>query len=142
MKAGLQSREEEGGTWELYHSNILAKSTFFSKLHTATLNETYTNSIRKECVCPHLHSQLIDLQHGKRDKTCSMFVMSLHVCVSADAVKSAAVCCCLSQIFQKSRDTLHRHNRHRDTDTCPLCYLLSFIHSRDEQNKTCKTFRY
>ena len=33
LKAGLQhSREEEGGAWELYHSNSLAKSTFLSKL--------------------------------------------------------------------------------------------------------------
>ena len=31
------SREEEGGTWELYRSNVLAKSTFFSKLQTAAL---------------------------------------------------------------------------------------------------------
>ena len=32
-----RSREEERGVWELYHSNILAKSTFFSKLQTAAL---------------------------------------------------------------------------------------------------------
>ena len=38
LKAGLQcSREEDGGTWELYHSNLLAKPTFFSKLQTAAL---------------------------------------------------------------------------------------------------------
>ena len=32
-----RSREEEGGSWELYHSNILAKSTLFSKPQTAAL---------------------------------------------------------------------------------------------------------
>ena len=32
LKAGMQrNREEEGGTWELYHSNIYNKSTFFIK---------------------------------------------------------------------------------------------------------------
>ena len=37
-RQGCSSREEEGGTWELYHSNVLAKSTFFSKLQTAALS--------------------------------------------------------------------------------------------------------
>ena len=40
LKAGMQSsREEEGGTWELYHSNILAKSTFCWNLQTAALSK-------------------------------------------------------------------------------------------------------
>ena len=35
---GLESsREEEGVSWELYHTNFLTKSTFFSKLQTAAL---------------------------------------------------------------------------------------------------------
>ena len=29
---GRAAAKEEGGTWELYHSNILAKSSFFSTL--------------------------------------------------------------------------------------------------------------
>ena len=44
LKAELQcSREEEGGNWELYHSNFLTKSTFFSELQTAALiKDIYT----------------------------------------------------------------------------------------------------
>ena len=38
-RQGCSSREEEGGTWELYHSNILTKSNFFSKPQTAALNK-------------------------------------------------------------------------------------------------------
>ena len=36
LKAELQRSREEG-TWELCHSNILAKSTFCSKVQTAAL---------------------------------------------------------------------------------------------------------
>ena len=36
-RQGCSSREGEGGTWELCHSNLLAMSTFFSKLQTAAL---------------------------------------------------------------------------------------------------------
>ena len=36
-RQGCSSREEEGGTWELYHSHFLTKSTFFSKLQTAAV---------------------------------------------------------------------------------------------------------
>ena len=39
-----RSIEEEGGTWDLYHSNLLAKSTFFSKLQTAALMITTVGS--------------------------------------------------------------------------------------------------
>ena len=39
LRQGGSSREEEGGTYELYHSNVLAKSTSFSKLQTAALIE-------------------------------------------------------------------------------------------------------
>ena len=34
------SREEGGGTWELYHLNILAKSTFFLKTPDCSFNES------------------------------------------------------------------------------------------------------
>ena len=35
---GLEGREEEEQTWELFHSNVLSKSTFLSELQTAALS--------------------------------------------------------------------------------------------------------
>ena len=35
---GLEGREEEGLTWELYHSNVLTRSTFFLKTPDCSFN--------------------------------------------------------------------------------------------------------
>ena len=35
---GALKGEEEGGTWELYYSNILTKSTFFLKTPDCSFN--------------------------------------------------------------------------------------------------------
>ena len=40
---GFEGSEEEGGTWD--HSNVLAKSTLFSKLQTAALINYFVSSI-------------------------------------------------------------------------------------------------
>ena len=39
-----RQRAEEGLTWELYHSNVLAKFTLSSKLQTAALINDQTNN--------------------------------------------------------------------------------------------------
>ena len=50
---GLEGKEEEELTWELYKSNVLVKSTFLSKLQAAALTLTVVSLTEQS----HVHSE-------------------------------------------------------------------------------------